>query len=191
MINYVWGIIIIIGAIFSIVFNRMDVISKILAIDSKNSIEIMIEITGALCFWCGIMNIARKSGLTEKMARLLKPLLKILFRKEGRNDEALGYIILNLTSNMMGISNAATPFGIKAMEEMQKHNENKDTASNDMALFLVINAACVQFIPSNILAFRTACNSGNPGEVILPIIITTFIGVTIGIICCKTLQHFF
>ena len=191
MINYIWGIIIIIGAVFGLLFNRMDIISNIISLESKNSIELMLEISGSLCFWCGIMNIARRSGLTEKIARILKPFLKILFKHEGRNEEALGYIILNLTSNMMGISNAATPFGIKAMEEMQKHNAIKDTASNDMALFLVINAACVQFIPSNILAFRTACNSGNPGEVILPIIITTFIGATIGVLCCKTLQHFF
>lgn len=191
MINYIWGAIIIISAIFSVMFGRLDVISKIIPVESKNSIELMIEIAGSLCFWCGIMNIARESGFTEKISRFLRPFLKFLFKKEGRNEEALGYIILNLTSNMMGISNAATPFGIKAIEEMQKYNDEKNIASNDMALFLVINSACVQLIPSNVISFRAACNSSNPGEVILPIIITTIFGFTIGIICCKTLQHFF
>ena len=98
---------------------------------------------------------------------------------------------MNITANMMGISNAATPFGIKAMEEMQKCNKEKDTATNDMALFLVLNAACIQFLPTTIISFRAACNSRNPGEIIIPAIITTSTAALVGVITCKFLQKNF
>ena len=98
---------------------------------------------------------------------------------------------MNLTANMMGLSNAATPFGIKAMEEMDRLNNNKGTASNDMALFLVLNAACIQIVPSTIISIRAACNSGNPGIIILPAIVSTTTAALVGIICCKILQRYF
>ena len=98
---------------------------------------------------------------------------------------------MNLTANMMGLSNAATPFGIKAMEEMDRLNKNKGTASNDMALFLVLNAACIQIVPSTIISIRAACNSGNPGIIILPAIFSTATAALVGIICCKILQRYF
>ena len=98
---------------------------------------------------------------------------------------------MNLTANMMGLSNAATPFGIKAMEEMQKNNKNKDTASNDMALFLVLNAACIQFLPTTVISIRAAYNSQNPAIIILPAIIATGTAAFLGVVYCKILQRYF
>jgi spore maturation protein A len=109
----------------------------------------------------------------------------------SKNEIAMGSILLNLTSNMLGLSNAATPFGIKAMEELQKVNPEKDTATNDMALFLVINAACIQIIPTSIISMRAACGSQNPGSIIIPAAIATGIAAIMGIIYCKVLEKFF
>ena len=114
------------------------------------------------------MKIAEKSGLTDNLAKLLKPVLKILFKEAGRNKKAMSSITMNLTANMMGLSNAATPFGINAMEEMQKINKEKSTASNDMALFLVLNAACIQVLPTTVISIRAAYNSQNPAIIIIP-----------------------
>ncbi|SJT62922.1 Spore maturation protein A [Clostridioides difficile] len=98
---------------------------------------------------------------------------------------------MNLTANMMGLSNAATPFGIKAMEEMDRLNGKKESASNDMVLFLVLNAACIQIVPSTIISIRAACNSVNPGVIIIPALISTATAATVGIICAKILQKYF
>ena len=191
MINYIWFFILGIGTIVGLLTGRADSISKIFTSSSSSTVQLLIEITGSMCLWSGVMKVAQKSGLTDKIAIVLRPILKFLFKGEGRNEKALGYIIMNITANMMGISNAATPFGIKAMEEMQRYNNKKDTASNDMALFLVLNAACIQFIPTTILAFRAACNSKNPGEIIIPAIITTASAALVGVIACKLLQKNF
>jgi len=191
LINYIWFFILGIGTVVGLLTGKADSISKIFTSSSSSTVQLLIEITGSMCLWSGVMKVAQKSGLTDKIAIVLRPILKFLFKGEGRNEKALGYIIMNITANMMGISNAATPFGIKAMEEMQRYNNKKDTASNDMALFLVLNAACIQFVPTTILAFRAACNSKNPGEIIIPAIITTASAALVGVIACKLLQKNF
>ncbi len=144
-----------------------------------------------MCLWCGVMKIAERSGLTDKLARLLKPILRIIFKEAGKDDKALGAIVMNLTANMFGLSNAATPFGIRAMEEMDRINGHKDVASNDMVLFLVLNAACIQFVPTTVVSIRAAFNSGNPGSIILPALCTTTFASILGIILCKFLQRYF
>ena len=191
LINYIWFFILVIGIVVGLLTGRADSISKIFTSASSGTVQLLIEITGSICLWSGVMKVAQKSGLTDKIAIVLRPILRFLFKEEGRNEKALGFIIMNITANMMGISNAATPFGIKAMEEMQKYNNKKDTASNDMALFLVLNAACIQFVPTTILSFRAACNSKNPGEIIIPAIITTTTAALVGVITSKLLQKNF
>ena len=145
-----------------------------------------------MCFWCGVMNIAENSGLTSKVAKLLNPILKKIFKESSHSDEAMGAIVMNLTANMFGLSNAATPLGIKAMSELNKINKEKDgRASNDMALFLVINAACIQLIPSTVISIRAAAGSSEPASIIIPAIICTFTACCVGIICCKILHRYF
>ena len=191
MINYIWFFILAFGIIFGIITGRGDALSKGLILSTQSTVMLVINLVGIMCLWCGIMKIAEKSGLMDKVARLLKPILKLIFKDAARDEKALGAIVMNLTANMMGLSNAATPFGIKAMEEMDRLNKNKGTASNDMALFLVLNAACIQFVPTTIIAVRVACKSENPGIIILPAILATGVAALIGIICCKILQKYF
>lgn len=191
MINYIWFFILSFGIIIGLVTGRGEIISKAILVSTNSTVELTIKLLGTMCLWCGVMKIAEKSGLTDKIAKVLKPILRLIFKKEGRNEEALGAIVMNITANMMGLSNAATPFGIKAMENMQKLNNNKDTATNDMALFLVLNGACIQFIPTTVISIRAAAGSNSPGEIILPAILTTGTAALVGVISCKILQKYF
>lgn len=191
MINYIWFALIFLGVLVGIIGGNGDTISKAIVNSSSGTVTFIIELTGIMCFWCGVMKVAEKSGFTEKLSKILKPFLKLIFKDAAKDEKALGAIVMNLTANMMGLSNAATPFGIKAMEEMDRLNNNKETASNDMALFLVLNAACIQIVPSTIISIRAACNSSNPGIIILPAIVSTATAALVGIICCKILQRYF
>ncbi|CUU45145.1 MULTISPECIES: nucleoside recognition domain-containing protein [Clostridium] len=191
MINYIWFFLIFFGILVGLLTGNGEIISKAIISSSGNTVTFMIELTGIMCFWCGVMKVAENSGLTEKLSKLLKPILKRIFKEAAKDEKALGAIVMNLTANMMGLSNAATPFGIKAMEEMDRLNSDKETASNDMALFLVLNATCIQLVPSTIISIRAACNSVNPGIIILPTIASTATAAIVGVICCKILQKYF
>ncbi|BCZ43982.1 spore maturation protein [Clostridium gelidum] len=191
MINYIWFFLIFCGILVGLLSGNGDAISKAIINSCGNTVTFAIELTGIMCFWCGVMKVAENSGLTEKISKLLKPILKRIFKEAAKDEKALGAIVMNLTANMMGLSNAATPFGIKAMEEMDRLNKDSETASNDMALFLVLNATCIQLVPSTIISIRAACNSANPGIIILPTLISTAAAAVVGVICCKILQRYF
>jgi len=191
MINVIWFGILFIGIAFGLLTGHGELLSKTIVSTTSDTVKLIIELLGMMCLWCGVMKIAERSGLTDKLARLLKPVLKRIFKEVGKDDKALGAIVMNLTANMFGLSNAATPFGIKAMEEMDRINGHKDVASNDMVLFLVLNAACIQFVPTTVISIRAAFNSINPGAIIIPAICTTTFASILGIILCKFLQRYF
>ncbi|MBU3145923.1 nucleoside recognition domain-containing protein [Clostridium sp. CF012] len=191
MINIIWFLILSLGIVIGIITGKGEVLSKAVVLGAGGAVELVMGLVGMMCLWCGIMKIAEKSGLTDKLASVLKPILKIIFKEAGKNQKAMSSITMNLTANMMGLSNAATPFGIKAMEEMQRTNNAKDTASNDMALFLVLNAACIQFLPTTVISIRAAYNSRNPAIIILPAIIATGTAAILGVVYCKILQRYF
>lgn len=191
MINYIWFFLIFFGVLVGLLTGNGETISKAIINSSGNTVTFIIELTGIMCFWCGVMKVAENSGLTEKISKVLKPILKLIFKEAAKDEKVLGAIVMNLTANMMGLSNAATPFGIKAMEEMDRLNKDKETASNDMVLFLVLNATCIQLVPSTIISIRAACNSSNPGIIILPTLISTATAAIVGVVCCKILQRYF
>ncbi len=191
MINIIWFLILSLGTIIGILTGKGEILSKVIVSSTTSAVELVMGLVGMMCLWCGIMKIAEKSGLTDKLARLLRPILKIIFKEAGKNQKAMSSITMNLTANMMGLSNAATPFGIKAMEEMQKINNEKDIASDDMALFLVLNAACIQLLPTTVISIRAAYNSQNPAIIIIPAIIATGTAAVLGVVYCKILQRYF
>ncbi len=191
MINFIWFFILAFGIIFGIFTGKGGNISTAIMSSADSTVKLTIGLVGIMCLWCGVMKIAEKSGLTDKLAKVLKPILKLIFKDAAKDEKALGYIVMNLTANMMGLSNAATPFGIKAMQELNRLNKNSNSASNDMALFLVINAACIQLIPTTVISIRAAVGSQNPAETIVPTIIATGIAGMFGIIFCKMLQRYF
>ena len=191
MINVIWFIIIVCGIGFGIITGRGEVVSKAVVTSAGSTVDFIIKLAGIMCIWCGVMKIAEKSGLTEKLAKLLRPILRLIFKEAAKDEKAMGAIVMNLTANMMGLSNAATPFGIKAMEEMDRLNPEKGTSSNDMSLFLVLNAACIQLVPTTVISVRAASGSQNPGEIILPAIIATAVAAVMGVVFCKILQRYF
>lgn len=191
MINYIWFIMVCLGLMVGVFTGNGEEMSKTIIGSIDSTVTFIIGLVGLMCFWCGVMKVAEKSGLTEKLARLMRPILKVIFKEAGKDEKALGAIVMNITANMMGLGNAATPFGIKAMEEMDRLNKEKGTASNDMALFLVLNAACIQLVPSTVISIRAAAGSKNPGAIIIPAIIATAIAAVFGVICCKILQKYF
>ena len=191
MINYIWFIMVFLGLVVGIFTGNGEAITQSILTSIDSNVTFIISLVGLMCFWCGVMKVAEKSGFTEKLAKLMKPILKLIFKEAAKDEKALGAIVMNITANMMGLGNAATPFGIKAMEEMDRLNNEKGRASNDMALFLVLNAACIQLVPSTVISIRAAAGSTNPGIIILPAIISTGVAAIVGVICCKILQRYF
>ena len=191
MINYIWFIMVFLGLVVGIFTGNGEAISQSILTSIDSTVTFIISLVGLMCFWCGVMKVAEKSGFTEKLAKLMKPILKLIFKEAAKDEKALGAIVMNITANMMGLGNAATPFGIKAMEEMDRLNNEKGRASNDMALFLVLNAACIQLVPSTVISIRAAAGSTNPGIIILPAIISTGVAAIVGVRCCKILQRYF
>lgn len=191
MINYIWFFLVISGVIFGVLTGRGEIISNGIIDSLSSTTNLIIGLLGIMCFWCGIMKVAEKSGLTNKIARILKPIFKRLFKDAGKDDKSLAAIVMNITANMLGLSNAATPFGIKAMEEMDKQNTHKGIASNDMALFLVINASCIQLVPSTVISLRASAGSSNPASIMVPAIISTAIASICGIAICKIIEKYF
>lgn len=191
MINYIWFFMLLLGIAVGIFTGNGELISKAIVDSTASTTDLLLGLLGIMCFWCGTMKVAEKSGLTNILASLLKPILKVLFKDAARDEKTLGSIVMNLTANMLGLSNAATPFGIKAMEGMDKLNPKKGIASNDMALFLVINAACVQFVPSTVISVRAAAGSSNPGSIIIPSLIATGCAAIVGVTCTKILEKYF
>ncbi|APC38694.1 nucleoside recognition domain-containing protein [Clostridium estertheticum] len=191
MINIIWFLILSLGIVIGMLTGKGEIVSKSLVSSTTSSVELVMGLVGMMCLWCGIMKIAQKSGLTDKLAKVLRPILKMIFKETSKSNKVMSSITMNLTANMMGLSNAATPFGIKAMEEMQKMNIEKDTVSNDMALFLVLNATCIQFLPTTVISIRAAYNSQNPAIIIIPAIITTGVASVLGVVYCRILQKYF
>ena len=191
MINYIWFGIIFIGTIFGVITGKIEEVSKAVVNSTSSTVEFMITFVGMMCLWCGVMKIAERSGLTNKIAKVLTPIMKVIFKDAVKNEKALSAMVMNITSNMLGLSNAATPFGIKAMEEMEKDNKNKGVATNDMALFLVLNTAAIQLIPTSVISIRAACGSSNPAIIIGPAILATGSAAIMGVVYCKILQRYF
>ena len=174
MVNYIWIFLILIGIFFSLLTGNFDTINNSILTNGKEGFDMVISILPIIVLWTGIMKIAEDSGLLKKFANFVQPILSRLFPTVPKDNPALGYIASNIAANMMGLGSAATPFGLKAMKELQKINKEKDTASVAMITFLVLNTAGVTIVPTTVLALRIARNSANPSEIIIPGVIATF-----------------
>lgn len=156
---------------------------------AKTGFEISLGLTGVLSLWLGVMKIGEKGGLVNGLARLLSPVFCRLFPSLPKNDPAYGSIFMNLAANMLGLDNAATPMGLKAMQRMQELNENKETASDPMIMFLVLNTSGLTLIPVSILVYRAQLGAAHPADVFLPILIATFFSTMVGLIVTALIQH--
>ena len=178
MVNYIWALLIGLGITYSFLSGNVEVINNSILTNANEALDLILNLLPIIVLWTGILKIAEDSGLLDKFAKLLNPLLSKLFPDIPPSSKALGYISSNIAANMLGLGSAATPAGLKAMNELQKINEEKDTASTPMITFLVLNTAGVTLIPTTILALRAAYKSISPGEIIVPAIIAT---------CCSSI----
>ncbi len=171
--NYIFYFIIIFSIIFAATHNTLnDVVNAILE-GSRRSVDLVIALTGIMAFWLGVMKVAEKSGVVKFIAKLLKPITRKLFPDVPPEDEAIGDIAMNFTANALGLTNAATPMGLKAMQGLQKLNKDKDVASDAMCVFLGMNTASFQLVPISVIAILVGCGYQNPTEIILPTMIVT------------------
>lgn len=182
MLNKLWGFMIIIGIIAATLTGRLSECSTSIIDSSKDAVSLCITMLGVMSLWTGIMKIADKSGLIPKLSSIMEPLLTFLFPSIPKGHIANRYIATNIISNMLGLSWAATPAGLKAMEQMKKLNNNSKTASVDMCTFLIINISSLQLIPVNIIAFRSEYGSVNPAYIVGLGLAATAVSTLVGVI---------
>lgn len=187
MVNYIWAFFIITGIVYAFFTGKTDVINSEIISSASTSINMILTILPIMCLWLGLMNIAKESGLLKIMSNNISPIVKKLFPEIPKDHEALGLISSNIIMNMLGLGNAATPFGLKAMKSMQELNKNKDVASRSMITFLVINTASVTVIPTTVISFRVINGATNPTDILLSSIITTIFSCLIGLILDRLL----
>lgn len=195
MLNYIWAFFFVAtyaAALFqSFVLGNMDIWGQLTDAtfsSAKSAFLIALHLTGILCFWLGMMKIAEKSGIAGWLARGLYPLFHKIMPGIPKNSPAFGSIVMNIAANMLGLDNAATPMGIKAMEQLQADNRHKNTASNAQILFMVINSSSVTLIPMTIFMYRSELGSSNPGLVFLPILFATAISTIVGFLSVAVVQ---
>lgn len=189
MVNKIWGFFIVSG-IFMCLFNgEFELINKEILDSTTSALDMIIKMFPVMALWLGIMKIATVSGLLDKISKKLTPILKFLFPEIPENHESLNYISSNLITNMCGLGNAATPFGLKAMKSLQKLNKEKDVATRSMITFLVINTSGVTIIPTTIISLRMMYKSVSPTSIVLPCIIATSLATTAGIIIDRFLAR--
>lgn len=183
MINYIWFVILSAGIITFIIKGNTGEVVKAMTDSAQSSIELLLALGGIMALWSGIMKLCEKSGIIDLVAKILSPIMRYIFPElESKNKKAMGSIIMNIATNMMGLSNAATPFGIKAMQEMQKINPYKERASNYMITFIIINGTCLQLLPTTVISIRAGFNAKDPSDIILPTILTTLTALLSGLI---------
>lgn len=189
MINYIFGIFVIVGVVYSVFTGNMKVINDSLLSSGGVAIEMILKMIPLLCLWLGVMKIAEESGLLAKVSVFFSKILHPLFPELKKGGEAISYIASNMVMNMLGLGNAATPFGLKAFECIQKDNPNKDTATRSMITFLVMNTASVTIIPTTVISFRMLNNSKNPTEIVGACIIATILSSLFGIVMDRVFYH--
>ncbi|NHM29067.1 nucleoside recognition domain-containing protein [Neobacillus terrae] len=182
MVNYIWVGMTIIGIIFGIANGTMDEVNKAIFKGAADAVTLCIGLISILVFWLGMMKIAEESGLLEKLSSFFRPVVKWLFPEVPVRHPAMGYILSNIIANMFGLGNAATPLGIKAMEQLKELNGGKDYASRSMVTFLAINTSSITLIPTTVIAIRMNYHSASPTEIVVPTLIATIISAICGIL---------
>ena len=188
--NYIFYFLIVISIVFGAINGKLpDVVNSILT-GAELSVKVAFSLIGIMAFWLGMMQIAEKSGLVQIIAKIIKPITKRLFNEIPEDSPAVGDIAMSFTANAFGLTNAATPIGIKAMEELQKHNTDKTSASNSMCTFLAMNTAGFQLIPATVIAVLIGIGYKNPTEIIAPTLLVTTIAFVSALILAKIFQRF-
>ncbi|PSL50409.1 spore maturation protein A [Salsuginibacillus halophilus] len=174
MINVIWAVMLITGFVFAAVNGRMEEVNEALFTGAEEAVTICIGLIGILVFWLGVMRIAEKGGVLRMLSRMLAPVTAKIFPEVPKEHPAMGYILSNMSANMFGLGNAATPMGIKAMEELKHLNGGRDEPSRSMITLLALNTASLTLIPTTVISIRMNYNSANPAEIVGTTLVATF-----------------
>jgi spore maturation protein A len=185
MLNAIWLSMMVLSVVVGAIEGRLGFVVQAITDSAKFGFEVALGLAGIMALWLGIMGVASASGLIHKIAHLLRPIMRRLFPEIPEDHPAMGAMILNVSANMLGLANAATPFGLKAMKELQRLNTHVHTASNAMCTFLTINTSSVQIIPATSMALLAANGSVQPSSIILTSIIATSISTLVGLVAVK------
>ena len=188
MLNYIWAFMMLISVFCAIITNRIEYLSNSILLGAKEAVSLIISMLGMMSLWGGLMKIAEKSGLTSFLSKIFSPALKFLFPEYPANTPAANAICMNIIANFLGLGNAATPFGVIAMKEMNKTNKNPYTVNSSMAMFVVVNTASLQIIPTFLSILRQSHGSKAPFSIIPALWLTSILSLLIGITSCKILE---
>lgn len=183
MLNILWPIFIIISIIYSIFSGNVENLNNSVFESTKNAVDLTLTLIGTTCLWSGIMEIASKTQIIEYLSKFLKLIVKKLLGDMSENS--YNNIIMNIIANILGLGNAATPLGLKAMKELQKENKDKEILSDNMMMLIVLNTASLQIIPTTVIAIRSSLGSENPTQIIFPVWVSTICAAIVGIIFTK------
>ena len=181
MLNKFWCFLVLSAIGLALVKGQPQVITEAALAAAADSVTYALGLVGLMSFWLGVMNVAEKAGLVDTLAQLVRPLTRRLFPTVPANHPALGFIVLNLSANVLGLGNAATPFGLKAMAQLQACNPRQDTASDAMITFLVLNTSCLVMIPATIIGIRYAAGSAAPTEIVATTFLATCVGMSVSL----------
>lgn len=185
MLNVIWPIFILISYVYAIFSGNIDSINTGIFDSCKSAVQLTITFFGIITFWSGIVKIVEHSSLSKVLSNLLSPAIHFLFPEIRKTDPVYNEISLNIISNILGLGNAATPLGIKAMKSLQKKNSNKTVLSNSMAMLILLNTASLQIIPTTVISIRDSLNSLDPTKIILPVWFSTIFAALSGILSVK------
>lgn len=188
MMNYIWGAIMVISVVCGIINGKTAQLSAAALDGAKDALELLFTMCGMMCLWSGLMNIAERGGLTAVLARAFSPVLRLLFPEYKDDRETSGAICSNVTANLLGLGNAATPLGIEAMRRMQMKNPQNEQANNSMVMFVVINTASIQLVPTTIAILRQKYGSAAPLDILPCIWLSSVFALLVGITAAKLLE---
>ena len=187
MLNLVWPIFIIISFSYAIFSGNLQNLNASIFDSVESAINLSITMLGTMCLWSGIIHVAANTNIMKMMNKMLKPIIRFLFPEIKENKKAQSEISMNMVANILGLGNAATPLGLKAMETLQEENKNKQELSNSMIMLIVINTASIQIIPTTIIAIRSSLGAENPTSIIVPVWIATICAAIVGVTVTKLL----
>ena len=185
MLNKIWPLFIMISIVYAIFSGNVEELNNSIFTSSESAIQVTITLIGTMCLWSGIMKIASNISLIDKMCNAINPVINFLFPDLKKSKEIKKQISMNIIANFLGLGNAATPLGLKAIKSMQEENICKDSLSNSMMMFILINTASIQLIPTTIFSIRKSLGSTNPTGILVPVWCSTIFAALVGIICMK------
>ncbi|NLJ76633.1 MAG: spore maturation protein [Peptococcaceae bacterium] len=188
MVNIVWLMMVVFGILVAAANGNIEIITKAALEGANDAVKISLSLIAIITFWLGIMKLAEAAGLVRALAWLVRPLMRFLFPSVPRDHPAMGAIVMNLSANILGLGNAATPMGLIAMRELQNLNRNSDTASEAMCTFLGLNTSCITLIPTTIIGIRLLYGSADPTEIVGPTIMATATSMFVAIMVDRLLR---